>query len=224
VPIAWVEYTPEALGFRAVDFNTASRNGEPFALLIEQRMKGEGGLPNRVARYCSSELKTRAMHKYIRSLGVLEWDTFIGIRADEPSRVARIRGNPSPETKDETVRVPLADAGVGAHHVGAFWAGNGFDLELPNVQGKTMHGNCDLCFLKPSAQVVSLISEKPGRAIWWAAQEAKAAAAGKGASSAFRNDRPSCAQMLAFTREQVDAFGHAAAQANDGIECVGCTD
>jgi hypothetical protein len=30
--------------------------------------------------------------------------------------------------------------------------------------------------------------------------------------------------MLAFTEAQADAFGHTAAEAEDGIECIGCTD
>ena len=30
--------------------------------------------------------------------------------------------------------------------------------------------------------------------------------------------------LLAFTVAQADAFGHAAAEAEDGIECLGCTD
>lgn len=40
----------------------------------------------------------------------------------------------------------------------------------------------------------------------------------------FKIDGPTYAQMLAFTEAQADAFGHAAAEVEDGIECVGCTD
>lgn len=224
VDVVWTEYVAGG-GVRVVDFATASRNGEPFEAIMQDRMQSpSAGLPNRVARYCSSEMKTRTTVRYLRSLGWTEWDTLTGIRADEPARVAKVRGNPHPETPDETVRVPLAEVGVGAFEVGAFWAANSFDLELPNIGGKTMHGNCDLCFLKPSAQVLSLIAEKPDRAVWWAKQERKAEALGKGSASRFRNDRPSYAEMLAFTSDQVDAFGHAAAAINDGIECIGCTD
>lgn len=224
IDIVWLEYTAGP-GFRVVDFSTASRRGEPFEAVIAQRMTSDdAGLPNRVARYCSSEMKTRTTHRYLRNLGWTEWDSLTGIRADEPKRVHTVRSNPHPESVDETLRIPLADLGVGAHDVGSFWARNAWDLELPNVGGKTMHGNCDLCFLKPSAQVVSLIAERPGRAVWWAEQERKATEAGKGTAARFRNDRPSYAQMLAFTQSQADAFGHAAAELEDGIECIGCTD
>lgn len=224
IDIVWLEYV-QGPTFKVVDFESASRNGEPFEAVIAHRMKSEdSGLPNRVARYCSSEMKTRTTHRYLRSLGWTEWESIVGIRADEPKRVHTIRGNPNPETADETVRIPLADIGISAQDVGKFWAASAWDLSLPNVGGKTMHGNCDLCFLKPSAQIVSLIAEKPGRAIWWAEQESKASEAGRGTASRFRVDRPSYAQVLRFTNEQLDAFGYAAAGAEDGIECIGCTD
>lgn len=201
VPITWLEYLDEA-GVGVVDFEHASRSGEPFEAVIRQR---GGYLPNRVARYCSSELKTRTMHRYLRSIGWTEWDTFIGIRADEPRRAAKFRANPHPETKSEEVHIPLALAGIGAQHVAAFWRASSFDLELPNIGGKTMHGNCDLCYLKPAAQIVSLIAEKPVRAIWWAAREDEAQAVARSAAR-FRDDRPSYAQMLQFTQEQLSMF------------------
>src|SRR6478736_1396061 len=45
--IVWLEYNPNPeLWFNIVDFETASRNGEPFSALIAKRKY----LPNRVAR------------------------------------------------------------------------------------------------------------------------------------------------------------------------------
>jgi 3'-phosphoadenosine 5'-phosphosulfate sulfotransferase (PAPS reductase)/FAD synthetase len=203
VPITWLEYLDEA-GVGVTDFANASRKGEPFEAVIRQR---GGVLPNRVARFCSSELKTRTMHRYLRSIGWVDWDTFIGIRADEPRRVSKFRANPHPEGKFEEVHMPLAIAGIGAAAVGTFWRSIGFDLGLPNMNGKTMHGNCDLCYLKPAAQVLSLIAEKPERAIWWAAQERQAEAVAASASR-FRDDRPSYAEMAKFAADQRDIFNH----------------
>lgn len=210
VSITWLEYVGSA-GFEVVGFNQASRNGEPFEAVIKQR---GGYLPNRVSRYCSSELKTRTMHRYLKSQGWEEWDTFIGIRADEPRRVAKFRANPKPEYKGEEVHMPLAIAGIGSHEVAAFWQSQSFDLELPNIQGKTMHGNCDLCYLKPASQVLSLIVEKPERAIWWMEQERKAEAVATTAAR-FHDDRPSYAEMAKFAGEQRDMFD----QAEEGIAC-----
>jgi hypothetical protein len=70
-----------------------------------------------------------------------------------------------------------------------------------------MHGNCDLCFLKPAAQVLALIAEKPERAVWWAKMEALALAS-KPSGAVFRSDRPSYAQMAKFADEQKDMFDH----------------
>lgn len=66
---------------------------------------------------------------------------------------------------------PLATAGIDAAHVGAFWDSQIFDLKLPNVGGRTRHGNCDLCFLKGGQQILSLVREQPERAVWWAKME-----------------------------------------------------
>lgn len=169
--ITWLEYTSEATKFKVVTFEALSRNGEPFDAIIAQRAQFTGPLPNPRSRYCSSEMKTRTMKRYLQSIGWGEWDTFIGIRADEQRRLAKFRANPHPDGSHETVRVPLADCGVTAQDVGEFWRTQSFDLELPNINGKTPGGNCDLCFLKPSAQIASLVAEKPERAVWWARKE-----------------------------------------------------
>lgn len=209
VSIVWLEYLFGGC-YTTTSFSYAKRHGEPFEAVIEQR---GGYLPNRVARYCSSELKTRTMHRYLKDKGWKEWDTFIGIRADEPRRVSKFRANPHPEYKGEEVHMPLASAGVGSADVGEFWRNQPFDLELPNIQGKTMHGNCDLCYLKPASQVLSLIAEKPDRAVWWATQEQKAEQVASSASR-FRDDRPSYAEMLKFSKDQRDMF-----DADEGIPC-----
>lgn len=206
VPVVWTEYRRGG-EFAVVNFDTASRNGEPFDAIIADRMaKATSGLPNRVARYCSSEMKTRTTIRYLRSLGWDEWDVFMGIRADEPRRVSTFRKNPNPEVVAETVRIPLADAGVGAREIGALWAARDFDLELPNNGGKTMHGNCDLCFLKPAAQVQSLIEEKPERAVWWIKKETEAERVTKGSGCRFRDDRPSYRRMAELARDQRRIF------------------
>ena len=212
VPITWLEYQAEEPRFKVVSFETASRNGEPFEAIIEQR---GGVLPNPVSRFCSSELKTRTIHRYLRSVGVTEWDAMVGIRADEPRRVAKFRANPHPETKAESVHIPLAICNVTANEVGQFWSMQKFDLGLPNMNGKTMHGNCDLCFLKPAHQVFSLITEKPERAVWWASQELKAEAVAASASR-FRQDRASYSEMSKYSEQQADMF-----DANEeGIACT----
>lgn len=202
VPIVWIEYqAAEATAdrWRMVDFDTASRNGEPFEALIKSR----NYLPNPVARFCTVELKVRAIHRYLKSIGWTAWDLMLGIRADEQRRLAKI-GNQD-YGKHEEKCAPLGRTGITKEDVGKFWREQPFDLGLPNNNGVTMHGNCDLCFLKGGAQVLSLIAEKPERAVWWAKMEALALAS-KPSGAVFRSDRPSYAQMAAFAADQSDMF------------------
>ena len=134
VEIHWLEYRyhPEnAQRFKRVTFETAARNGEPFFELIDQN--GSLYLPNPVARICTAKLKIRVIHHYIKSLG-LEHDEnsdWVGIRADEPRRAAKM----------DISRLPLVAAGVTKETVAQFWRSQLFDLGLPNINGVTMHGN-----------------------------------------------------------------------------------
>ena len=205
VPIVWLEYViiEGEHAFKVVNYETASRNGEPYDALIN---RFNPTLPNGRSRYCSDYLKTRTLHKYLRSIGWEEWESFIGIRADEQKRVVKFRANPNPKGKYETVFMPLVPANVTSKEVGHFWKNQSFDLELPNMNGKTMHGNCDLCMLKPKAQILSLIQEKPERAIWWMNHEEEAAKRCHGDGKFFAIDRPSYAEMYKFAAEQKDMF------------------
>lgn len=207
VPITWLEFRDTEDRFTAVDFDTASRKGEPFEALIRKR----NYLPNPVTRFCTIDLKIRPIGRYLLSLGMAETKTeaenmsWIGMRADEQRRAAKIT---------DKSRIPLWSAGVTKQDVGAFWRAQPFDLGLPNNNGVTMHGNCDLCFLKGGAQTLSLITEKPERAVWWVKMEALALAS-KPNGAVFRSDRPSYAQMAAFAADQADLF-----DANEeGIAC-----
>lgn len=203
VPIVWLEYRNADPAFEVVTYQTASRNGEPFEALIRKRQY----LPNPVTRFCTSELKIRSIHKYLKSIG---WDKhsetqdWIGIRADEPRRAAKI-------SRDRT---PLVAAGVGKTDIGNFWKTQSFDLGLPNFNGVTYHGNCDLCFLKGESQTRSLIAEKPERAVWWAKMEALALAS-KPSGATFRKDRDSYQSMLNFSANQMPMFD----SSDESISC-----
>ena len=207
VPITWLEFRDTEDRFEVVTFETASRNGEPFEALIRKRSY----LPNPVTRFCTIDLKIRPIGRYLLSLGMADTRTeaenmsMIGMRADEQRRAAKIA---------DKSRIPLVTAGITKEDVGAFWRAQPFDLGLPNNNGVTMHGNCDLCFLKGGAQILSLIAEKPARAVWWAGMEALALAS-KPSGAVFRSDRPSYAQMLKFAADQTDMFD----QNEEAISC-----
>jgi 3'-phosphoadenosine 5'-phosphosulfate sulfotransferase (PAPS reductase)/FAD synthetase len=208
VPIVWLEYRGTEAKFELVTFETASREGEPFEALIRKRQY----LPNPVKRFCTVELKVRTSHRYLRSIGWTEWESWIGIRADEARRFARI-GNQD-YGKHETRDAPLARAGVTKADIVAFWRAQPFDLGLPCHNGETPWGNCDLCFLKNPSKVASLIAEEPQRAVWWARMEAMGLAS-KPNGFLFRIDRPSYADMLQFAHDQRPLF----ADGQEDIEC-----
>jgi 3'-phosphoadenosine 5'-phosphosulfate sulfotransferase (PAPS reductase)/FAD synthetase len=206
VPIVWLEYQDHEDSkqrFKVVTYEAASRNGEPFEAIIRKRQY----LPNPVTRFCTAELKIRTIHKYLRSIG---WDDhdensdWIGIRADEPRRAAKIARE----------RTPLVTAGIGKTDVGNFWKAQSFDLGLPNFNGVTYHGNCDLCFLKGESQTRSLIAEKPERAVWWAKMEAMAMAS-KPDGARFRKDRDSYQAMMNYAKDQMPMF-------DDPDESISC--
>lgn len=206
VPITWLEWDAEKPRFKVVDFLTASRKGEPFSALNRQRKY----LPNSMARYCTVELKVFTAQRYLESIGWTEWNNMIGIRVDEPRRVAKIRANPFDKTGVEKV-MPLVDAGVGKRDVGAFWSAQSFDLRLPSINGVTFHGNCDLCYLKGGRQLLSLIKENPAKAVWWIEEENWAKTITKNSNSngiKFRPQEASYAEMLKYSSSQQDMFGH----------------
>lgn len=203
-PVVWLEYTPDAPGFRVVDFCSGSRNGEPFAALIAKRQY----LPNPLVRYCTAELKIRTGLRYAKSLG---WDDIaraVGLRADEPRRVARIKG----DNASETVICPIARAGHTEADVLAFWKSQPFDLMLPG--GDNTFGNCDLCFLKSRAKIEKIMRTNPQAADWWIEQE-------RAMGSMFRIDRPSYAQMRVQITVQGRMFDDAVE--DDTLPCQ-CTD
>lgn len=71
---------------KQVSYETASREGEPFnALIMSHRYA-----PNPVARFCTAELKIRAIRDFTKEWATDSLTQFIGIRADEPRRVQKL--------------------------------------------------------------------------------------------------------------------------------------
>jgi 3'-phosphoadenosine 5'-phosphosulfate sulfotransferase (PAPS reductase)/FAD synthetase len=197
VPIVWLEYrytggamqaptgdgvkrkTPGKHSFTVVDYATASRNGEPFEQVIHARNM----LPNVVARFCTVELKMRTQQRYLKSLGWKSgWTSCIGFRADEPQRVAKLRG--TNRHNGEEAIAPLAMAKVMLADVMDFWKLQPFDLQLDQHEG-----NCDLCFLKGAGKIQRIMRARPDLADWWIQMET-VIEGGVGGTDRFRLDRP----------------------------------
>ena len=186
VKIHWAEYRSESPGYALVDFQTASRNGEPFEQLIVKKRY----LPNTFARFCTQDLKVNVIKK------IFPYDdfvTFVGIRADEPRRVAKMKAN---KYNKET---PMASAGIGKDEVNYFLKNQSFDLNLITIDGNALLGNCDLCFMKKASHKINLVKDNPTRAIWWAKMEEKI-------GNKFRPEHPSYSEMHNFSQKQSDMF------------------
>lgn len=170
VPVRWLEWgsgqgpggfrRPE---WRYVDFGSASRKGEPFARLIAQKRY----LPNVRHRLCTSNLKVRVGEAFMRSPGYQDWDSVLGIRADEPRRVARMLA-PGRDNSAGLPCLPLVRADVTKADVLHWWSRQPFNLALDPAGDL---GNCDLCFLKGRRKLVSALRADRTRVVWWLDQE-----------------------------------------------------
>jgi len=209
-PIRWLEYRSKEDGhtFVEVNYETASRNGEPFESLIRK----VNFLPNPVTRKCTVEMKIRTGHRFVKTLGWDDHTRAVGLRADEPRRVSKMKG----DTKSEHVAMPIADDGHTLQDVLAFWSAQPFDLRLPN--NDNAFGNCQLCFLKSNARLRRVMQHDPSAADWWIRMEALKLSENPSAS-VFRTDRPSYAGLLWESKNQANLFD----DEEDTIPCA-CTD
>lgn len=208
VRVRWLEWrarplgkegrdTPHADRFEEVEFNSASRNGKPFAELIDRK----NFLPNSVSRFCTSHLKIETLKSFMLAAGYTTWLNAVGLRADEMHRVERGRArNTGGKDRWHTV-APLADAGVTSRHVRAFWRTQDFDLDLLPFEG-----NCDGCFLKARPKLWEIERERPGTLAWWSEQEQRITGLTNKASGARFVTEYSYAELISDVRRQPDMF------------------
>jgi hypothetical protein len=160
--VVWIESVKdekfvETPDFKIVNFNSASRNGEPFEWLLSN-----GGLVNQNRPKCTEILKTIPLNKYTKSIGWKKYYTALGIRTDEPRRLNREKA------KKERL-IYFADVlNVTKSDINFFWSKQSFDLKL-----KSYEGNCDLCFKKGLRKLMTIVKENPKLADWWREMEIK---------------------------------------------------
>lgn len=187
---------------RVVDWETASRNGEPFKRLCLKRKY----LPNIMSRFCTAELKVRRIRDFLKNNSNVDsdddWTQFIGIRGDEPRRAAKIHNKID---EGHLMWSPLFLDQVTKEEVGAFWQAQDFDLALPMNNGVTDFGNCSLCFLKGYRKKLSIIRQRPDLADWWIEMEALMGTSA-GTAARFRGDQPSYAEMKIIATSTEDMF------------------
>lgn len=163
IPIVWVEAKhKDANGVpfsekgwqvkhRVVNFETASRNGEPFEEMISVL-----GIPTTNAPFCSDQLKRKAIESYLESIGWNDFYKALGIRNDEIDRmnehfvikkIIYVLISLNPKMKPEILE----------------WFGEQpFDLEIEEG-----FGNCDNCWKKDMLTLAKNMRKKPESFNWW---------------------------------------------------------
>lgn len=207
----------DAPWFRVVDYKSASRQGEPFEMMLDYyaRYRREEKLlppvlPNFSNNMCTAYLKIKVAEKYMRSLGYEHWDSVAGIRYDEPRRYHRMMVQNEKSNGRFEYYTPLYLDGVTKEQVLEFWSQQPFDLGIDSDLG-----NCDLCWKKSEDKIYRAIMEDPSRVLWWSSTEEKF-------GQVFRQDRPKYAHMAWYaermaTQETFDF--EAAGLVTEDIDC-----
>ncbi len=136
-----------------------------FDALIERKKY----LPNRVKRICTVELKINTARRYLKSLGISSYESYVGFRYDEPMRVLR---HPN-RWKKVTNKFPLYEMGINKAMVNEYWNKKNYRLEIPSILG-----NCDCCFLKGKNALINIFKMFPELADKWISDESKISARG----------------------------------------------
>lgn len=131
---------------KIVDFESASRDGEPFEEVISKY-----GIPNQAYPHCTRELKTQPITSYVKNDEKWEdYYTAIGIRVDEVDRV-------DPKRKEKKFLYPLAEHHrCTKQHINKYWSEMPFRVELKGYQG-----NCKACWKKSDRKLFTIAKENP---------------------------------------------------------------
>lgn len=168
VEVAWLELTGFAtdrmVTYKHVTNATASRNGEPFYVLMEHKL---GFPPRRANRLCTLYMKVLPALSYAEvELGWTDYTQLFGYRHDELHRLHNAKMRCGKSKLPYVPDAPLIRAVIDKAGVLAFFAQAAFDLEIPDNCG-----NCVFCFLKDETKLRRVMQHMPGEIDWWIALE-----------------------------------------------------
>lgn len=210
VRVRWLEFLSERKSagpcgrFAEVGYNSASRDGEPFNRLIEQKK----ALPSTIrGRWCTDYLKVRTLQDFMATNGLVpgQYSEIIGIRADEAHRAARLRERERNIARD--IATPLIERGVRKDDVLAFWEAQPFNLTLPRG-----YGNCDHCPFVGLKNRIARARFDPAGTFWWAKHEQE---------RRFAMGRESMVEVLGMVASQPELIPDEYADAECGLWCAG---
>jgi hypothetical protein len=173
VLIHWLELTEIETGpgtgkhgivhYKGVNFETASRKGEPFEIMLGAL----GMVPRRNRRLCTFYMKVRVADAFCTNyLSLSFYVKMLGFRADEHKWLRRALLKCGAEKLNYRPEAPLLKCGINKQAVLSFWEQQEFNLAIDSKWG-----NCDFCFMKDPAILLQLAQEKPGALQWWVAHD-----------------------------------------------------
>ena len=162
IEIIWVEAVvnhenKKGTTHKIVNFETASRKGEPFEDMIAKY-----GIPNQSYPHCNRELKLNPLKSYLKSIGWKKYFSAIGIRVDEFDRI-------SSKKEENRLLYPLiTDKPMSKQKINQWWSIQPFRLELKGYQG-----NCKSCWKKSDAKLYTIINEDKSKFDFFSEMELK---------------------------------------------------
>ena len=175
IDIVWVEavvHHGERVGstHKVVDFNTASRNREPFKEVIRKY-----GIPNQNFLHCNREMKLNPIKSYMKSIGWKNYKTAIGIRVDEFDRVNKNR------VKQRLIYPLVSDKPTTKQEISHWWSTQDFRLKL-----RSYNTNCRTCWKKSDKVLAQTYRDNPK---YFDFNKNMESAYGQGKYTFFRNGR-----------------------------------
>lgn len=167
-------------GYRRVSVDRLVRDGSPMEALVRWRRY----LPNRRTRFCTEELKVRTSLRYLYDCYGSDclFHKYIGIRADEQRRAARIRGRNDvvearvadgkrPLRWTDIAIMPLVSRRVQRHDVLSFWEDMDLGLDFDLSDSAIRVSNCVGCFNNGTNDLIMQAAAYPLHAKQWEKME-----------------------------------------------------
>lgn len=131
---------------KVVNYETASRKGEPFEEVIKKYT-----IPNQKFLHCTRELKLNPIKSYLKEKG---WwgahEMAVGIRIDEIDRMQA-------DAKKKRIMYPLiSQVPMTKEQISEWWSRQNFDLGIPPILG-----NCVWCYKKSDRKLMTLAQDDP---------------------------------------------------------------
>jgi len=142
---------------KVVNFETASRNGQPFEAFVSK-----SGIPNANKPQCSDRLKKLPIEDYKKTHGLRGLRHCIGIRNDEKHRKSK-------QGQQYNLIYPLCDwIEIDKQDINTFWENMPFSLGIEEHQG-----NCKTCWKKSNPKLWLLAIEEPESFLFMARMESQ---------------------------------------------------